>query len=365
MAKNPQPEHGYVKLANELWNELIRRNFTKRQKDILLFIWRLSYGCNLKEAFIPKLKDFEVCGIPATHIKKELLFLENAKVITWQQSEKLFSINKDYDFWQINPVVGWDFDRFNALIHQNLKRKTSQNVNFSQDQSGASDKDDKLKTSQNVKSDFTKHEVLEGENFTKREVVSDSNPCGSGVEGVSKDMFKDNIKDNSCCLYTPDGEPISKDEGMPFSRQDVPVTPEQVPSLLQDQVSTSVIDYRNAVADKYLQRRGKGLEITISDDQVIDELIKESVPLQTVLDGIDQAFDKFKPKHKRDEVRTLSYCAPVIYSLHAARLTQHENEGLEADSKETVPDHVGDSGYTDEDVQAMLEQLKAQRVGGD
>ena len=361
---NAQPENGFVRLANDIWNELIRRNFTKRQKDILLFIWRLSYGCNLKEAFIEKLKDFEICGVPATHIKKELLFLENAKVITWHKNEKLFAIKKDYDLWQISPVMGWDSERFNFLIHQNLKRKTSQNVNFSEGHSGALSQGEVSNTSQNVKSDFTKHEDFEGENFTKREVENISNPCGSKAEGASKDMFKDNFKDSSCC-YTPPGESKTEDEGIPSSRQDaVPVTPETGADSFQDQISSSDIDYRQAVADKYLRRRGKGLEITVSDDEVIDELIKEAVPLQTALDGIDQAFDKFKPKHKRDEVRTLSYCATVIYSLHATRSAQVEKESLNTGSKDAVPEPVEDGGYTDDDVRKMLEQLRVKR-GGD
>ncbi len=351
-----------MKLANELWNELIRRNFTKRQKDILLFIWRLSYGCNLKDAYIPKLKDFEICGIPATHIKKELLFLENAKVITWQHSEKLFSINKDYDLWQISPVMGWDSDRFDNLIHQNLKRKTSQNMKFSDDQSKPLDQGENDKTSQNMKYDFTKHEVSEGENFTKHEVEGDSIPCGSKAERVSKDMFKDNIKDNCCCFNTPDGESKTKDEGMPFTRQEWnPVTSETGTDSIQDKISSSDIDYRQATADKYLRRRGKGLEITKSDEQVIDELIKDGVPLQTTLDGIDQAFDKFKPKHKRDEVHSLSYCAPVIYSLHA--VNPSEDDKPESDLISAASERIESSEYSEDDVQRMLEQLKANRKG--
>ncbi|MGG6309833.1 phage replisome organizer N-terminal domain-containing protein [Paenibacillus macerans] len=169
---------------------------------------------------------------------------------------------------------------------------------------------------------------------------------------------------DSCC-YTPPGESKTEDEGIPSSRQDaVPVTPEQVPTLLQDQISSFDIDFRQAVADKYLRRHGKSLDITKADDEVIDELIKEAVPLQTALDGIDQAFDNFKPKHKRDEVRSLSYCATVIYSLHATRSAQVEKESLDTGSKDAVPELVEDSEYTDADVQAMLAQLKAKR-GGD
>lgn len=173
-------------------------------------------------------------------------------------------------------------------------------------------------------------------------------------------------KEKDSCCYTPLGESKTEDEGIPLSRQDaVPVTPETGTDSIQDQISSSNTDYRQAIANKYLLRRGKGLDITKSDDEVIDELIKELIPLQTAIDGIDQAFDNFKPKHKRDEVRSLSYCATVIYSLHAVRTAQHENENPDARSEDTATEQVGDSDYTDDDVKAMMEQLKAQRVGGD
>ncbi|MEC0170832.1 replication protein [Paenibacillus graminis] len=121
---NPEPEDGYVKLANEIWN------FSKRQKDIILFIWRLSYGCRKKTAIIPKLKDFEMCGIGYQNIRKELDHLSSSKVIVWTKDTNVFSVNKDYKQWQITPVKGWSEERFKELISVNLVERrnyTSQN----------------------------------------------------------------------------------------------------------------------------------------------------------------------------------------------------------------------------------------------
>ncbi|MBE0344477.1 hypothetical protein E4V51_33365, partial [Paenibacillus sp. 28ISP30-2] len=144
---------------------------------------------------------------------------------------------------------------------------------------------------------------------------------GSNETDKKLDLELELKKEGSCCL-TPEDEFNSKDEGISSSRQGtVPATSETDTDSEQDEISSSDIDYRQAVADKYLRRRGKGLEITFADDQAIDELIKEGVPLQTALDGIDQAFDNFKPKHQRDEIRSVSYCSTVIYSLHASRQT--------------------------------------------
>jgi hypothetical protein len=195
------------------------------------------------------------------------------------------------------------------------------------------------------------------------EVKEDENPCGSKDEGIPKDMFKDNIKDSSCCL-TPDNEINSKDEGIPSSRQDsVPATSETDTDSEQNEISSSDIDYRQAVADKYLRRRGKGLEITFADDQAIDELIKEGVPLQTVLDGIDQAFDNFKPKHKRDEIRSVSYCATVIYSLHASRQTADQNAVTVEREQESDSVIQSDEQYNTDNLQKMLAELRAKQGG--
>lgn len=112
-------KNGYVAIANEIWDEVIRRDFTKRQKDILFFIWRLSYGCNQQVAVIPMQKDFSLCGVGKGHIGAELKHLETCKVITRTDVEYCF--NENYDLWKIDSVRGWEKERFQELIHLNLK----------------------------------------------------------------------------------------------------------------------------------------------------------------------------------------------------------------------------------------------------
>ena len=151
-----QLENGYIRIANEIWDEIIRRDFTKRQNDILLFVWRLSYGCKKKSAIIPKLQDFDICGVSPTNITKELKHLAECKVLKWDRVNMIFEINKNYEFWQISPVKGWNADRFKELIGENLK------------------------TYQINKSDLLKQEVLD-----------DDSPTPTKDEGVSKDSIKD------------------------------------------------------------------------------------------------------------------------------------------------------------------------------
>ncbi|WP_025685306.1 phage replisome organizer N-terminal domain-containing protein [Paenibacillus maysiensis] len=172
-------------------------------------------------------------------------------------------------------------------------------------------------------------------------------------------------KESSCCLTT-ETEIKSEDEGIPFTRQDaVPAAPETDADSEQDKISSSDIDYHNAVANKYLQRRGKGLYITSADETSIDELLAAGVPLQTALDGIDQSFDKFKPKHKRDGIRSLSYCATIIFSLHALREDIGKGERTESalPCKPESQIDVPPSEYTESDIQSMLAKLRAKQGG--
>lgn len=169
MSVNPQKENGHVQIANEIWDEIIRRDFSKRQKDIMQLILRMSYGCNKKTAYIPLLKDFALCGVSPTQITSELKYLMMCKVIDWDRADMLFAFNKNYEIWQVSPVKWWDDERFKQLLHLNISKKTSQNMNF------------------------TKHELHEkgSSDFMKSEVGQASNPWESKAEDVSKDSIKD------------------------------------------------------------------------------------------------------------------------------------------------------------------------------
>ncbi|MGP4073807.1 replication protein [Piscibacillus sp. B03] len=120
---SPQVEKGYIRIANELWNEVLRRSFSKRQQNLILLIWRLSYGTGQKDCYIPKFADFEIAGLYRQDVKKELKYLRECSVLNWNEKDMIFSINKNYKMWQVNPNKNWDSEKFKHLIHQNLERK--------------------------------------------------------------------------------------------------------------------------------------------------------------------------------------------------------------------------------------------------
>ncbi|OMD29931.1 replication protein [Paenibacillus odorifer] len=354
---NPQPENGFVKLANEIWNEIIRRDFSKRQKDIILFIWRLSYGCGKKTALVPLLKDFELCGVGYQNIRKEIDHLSNCKVVSWDQNRNVFSVNKDYDQWQISPVKGWDEKKFKDLISKNLDEKK---INSSQNKKIEKRvlHGDLLFASQNKKWLLLK---IRSHSFLKREARLPSNPCGCRKKGVSKDIIKNNIKNISCCLGKSDSE-----IGQAFTTQNESNSESQdaVPAGdVDSNREANELDYRKQVADRYLARRGKGLEITAKDELILDELIADAVPIHIALAGIDKAFNTFKPKHKKDEIKSLSYCEGIIYALHTEAIEQSEKM-KDTKASEAPDNEPPDNIPTEEDVQRMLAEMRSKR-GGD
>jgi phage replication O-like protein O len=192
---SPQKENGHIRIANELWDEIIRRDFSKRQTSVLQLIWRLSYGCNKKSATIPKLKYFEVCGVGKQNIKNELLYLVQTRVIKWDQETNIFTFNKDYEFWQISPIKGWNHEDFKELLHFNLAEKFSkQELKSSQNENKMDEElpNEKEESSQNENQEVLKTRTSE---FSKQELNLDEIPCDSKAHDDPKDSIKNIIKD--------------------------------------------------------------------------------------------------------------------------------------------------------------------------
>ena len=114
-------EDGYLPIVRELYNAIIQTNFSKRQRAIIDFIIRLSYGCGRKDCIIPKQKDFGIVGIGESHIKREVDYLIKAKVIIRDCDR--YQLNKYHEQWRISINFWADDDRLGDLVHLNLEDK--------------------------------------------------------------------------------------------------------------------------------------------------------------------------------------------------------------------------------------------------
>jgi len=115
---NPQPTDAHIRIAHSINEAIMMRDFTKRQRKILDLILRLSWGCNKKYAIIPRQRDFETIGIGESHIKAELVWLTQSRIIVIDGDS--YSFNKDFDQWQVSRVMPFMPDKLTELVSLNL-----------------------------------------------------------------------------------------------------------------------------------------------------------------------------------------------------------------------------------------------------
>lgn len=81
------------------------------------------------------------------------------------------------------------------------------------------------------------------------------------------------------------------------------------------------------VAQHFLQRKGKGLWLSPLDEQEIHDLLAEGIPVDVIIQGIDRAFEQYRPKFRGDEISSFRYCAKVVRRLWAERKTDEKAGG--------------------------------------
>jgi phage replication O-like protein O len=104
---NPQIENGYTRIANELFEAIIKHPFSRREYAVLMCIIRCTYGFNKKEDAISGWQISEMTGIDRSHISKTINELSKNNIIlksdhgriSHGQNVPFLSINKHYKTW--------------------------------------------------------------------------------------------------------------------------------------------------------------------------------------------------------------------------------------------------------------------------
>jgi hypothetical protein len=121
--KNRKKKHipdKIVALEMMVRSEITKRNFTKRQQNILMFICNYSLTFGKRSAVIPQIQDFEVCGISKTKAREEIDKLVDMNVIDWNMDENRFSIKKPFE-WNVPFHSGYRDMRTQELFFINFK----------------------------------------------------------------------------------------------------------------------------------------------------------------------------------------------------------------------------------------------------
>ena len=107
---SPQLDNGYVMIANELFDALIRVRISGEQRQVLDFIIRKTYGWRKKSDAIPLSQFVEATGIRKSHVIRAINSLKLRNLITGLKKgtfdATIYGFNKDYTKWQKVPKKG-------------------------------------------------------------------------------------------------------------------------------------------------------------------------------------------------------------------------------------------------------------------
>ena len=102
----PQLEHGYTRIANELLEALIRYPFNGGEYKILLAIIRLTYGWRRREWAIAQQGLVQATGVSLRQVKRTLTHLREQGVLWRDRTTRPFTyqLNKAYQGWRDWPA---------------------------------------------------------------------------------------------------------------------------------------------------------------------------------------------------------------------------------------------------------------------
>ena len=95
-------------------------------------------------------------------------------------------------------------------------------------------------------------------------------------------------------------------------------------------------NYFTEIEERYLKRRGSGLLLSTIDWALIETWKDSGIPLDAVLRGIDETFDKYERRPSRTKkINSLAYCAQEV--LGAAQDMQEAAVGATREKNDAVP----------------------------
>lgn len=100
---NPQLENGYTKISNELLEVLGFIQLPATEYQVLMVIFRMTYGYNQKTA---EIKNWQLCyatGLIKNAVSRSIKGLKEKNIII--RNGNITSINKDYETWKLTDLL--------------------------------------------------------------------------------------------------------------------------------------------------------------------------------------------------------------------------------------------------------------------
>jgi threonyl-tRNA synthetase len=102
---NPQLEHGYTRVCNELLWAIIKYITNPTWIRIVLLTIRITYGFHRKET-VTNYKSFvKILNLTEEYLKSTLLEMDTQKIIFYEPKDSFkfkIALNKNYEDWKIS-----------------------------------------------------------------------------------------------------------------------------------------------------------------------------------------------------------------------------------------------------------------------
>lgn len=129
-------KYGYIKIANNLFEQLFIRDFTLKQLRILLLIFRLSYGFNKTEAVVIPISRFDIANIHKSDVKRVLQELQEHNIIICDFGNNVFTLNKNFDDWTVDFHSAFSEENFLNLKSKQYNEKLVNHQQISDEKVG-------------------------------------------------------------------------------------------------------------------------------------------------------------------------------------------------------------------------------------
>lgn len=112
---NVQTENGFTRIANELYEAIMKLPLGGYERRVLDAIIRKTYGYKKKEDYIALSQITELTGISKSHASEKLRNLMNKNIVT-KIGNKL-AINKDFSTWKVPEIrKGGKFPKLGKVV---------------------------------------------------------------------------------------------------------------------------------------------------------------------------------------------------------------------------------------------------------
>lgn len=269
----------YTRIWNPLMEAIRKANLGSAEFRVLMALLYRSYGFRQTEAEMSYRDWSAETGMPKPTISRVVKALRDKGVIEEVdpptfRSPGRYRIVKDFRRWKQDVIdISCISDRSMRL----LEEECGANDNCSRDE--------------------------------------DSYHGNNSYYGVnSNSSHGDNSEEPIFPVTTPDSGALQE------NKQEKEVVVED--HLATEHVEDTAKDARAAfdeIEDRMRMRMGEGRYILVGEDfRLAKVLLDSGIPLPFVLDGIDWAFQNYRPKYPKDKIRSFAYCHRVIEKLWRA-----------------------------------------------